>query len=135
MIQQPPPTQSAWCSLSVMGPVYTRITLSLTILVIPLGDGLRADLFFTPNAFQFDGAPSIVAPYLRSIVEKRGAFGISHTRVPTESRPGHVAIIGELLLLFQTSQQTDMLCRWHVRRCLGCDQGKTSVFSKPVWDH
>ncbi|KAF8345663.1 Phosphatidylinositolglycan class N-domain-containing protein [Amanita rubescens] len=63
-------------------------------VVLIVGDGLRADLLFTPNVFQFDGAPSVVAPYLRSIVEKRGAFGISHTHVPTESRPGHVAIIG-----------------------------------------
>ncbi|KAM6496316.1 Phosphatidylinositolglycan class N (PIG-N) domain containing protein [Amanita muscaria] len=63
-------------------------------LVLIVGDGLRADLLFKPSAFQFEGAPSIVAPHLRSIVETRGAFGISHTRVPTESRPGHVAIIG-----------------------------------------
>lgn len=59
------------------------------------GDGLRADLLFTPNAFSsIDSTTEVVAPYLRSIVEKRGAFGVSHTRVPTESRPGHVAIIG-----------------------------------------
>ena len=64
------------------------------------GDGLRADLLFTPNAFQdIAGSSSldVVAPYLRSIAETRGAFGISHTRVPTESRPGHVAIIGEFV--------------------------------------
>lgn len=59
------------------------------------GDGLRADLLFSVNAFpNIEGAPEHVAPNLRAIVEERGAFGISHTRVPTESRPGHVAIIG-----------------------------------------
>jgi hypothetical protein len=61
-----------------------------------LGDGLRADLFFNRNAFMgvVPDAPEYVAPYLRGIAEYRGAFGISHTRVPTESRPGHVALIG-----------------------------------------
>ncbi|KAL4070212.1 Phosphatidylinositolglycan class N-domain-containing protein [Scleroderma yunnanense] len=63
-------------------------------LVLIVADGLRADLVFTPNGFPFAGSPAVVAPYLRSIVEERGAFGVSHTRVPTESRPGHVAIIG-----------------------------------------
>jgi hypothetical protein len=63
------------------------------------GDGLRADLLFGVNAFpSVPDAPAIVAPYLRSIVETRGAFGVSHTRVPTESRPGHVALIGRSFL-------------------------------------
>ena len=68
--------------------------LNCSIRSLP-GDGLRADLLFSVNAFpNIEGAPEYVAPNLRAIVEERGAFGISHTRVPTESRPGHVAIIG-----------------------------------------
>ncbi|KAF9238476.1 Phosphatidylinositolglycan class N-domain-containing protein [Melanogaster broomeanus] len=63
-------------------------------LVLIVGDGLRADLLFTPNGFSSVEAPPVVAPHLRSIAEERGAYGVSHTRVPTESRPGHVAIIG-----------------------------------------
>ncbi|KAG2135363.1 Phosphatidylinositolglycan class N-domain-containing protein [Suillus bovinus] len=64
-------------------------------VVLIVGDGLRADLLFNVNAFSFiPSSPKIVAPYLRDIVQTRGAFGLSHTRVPTESRPGHVAIIG-----------------------------------------
>ncbi|THH21384.1 hypothetical protein EW146_g133 [Bondarzewia mesenterica] len=63
-------------------------------LVLIIGDGLRADFVFSANASAIvPEAPERVAPFLRDIVETRGAYGISHTHVPTESRPGHVATI------------------------------------------
>ncbi|XP_059143432.1 GPI ethanolamine phosphate transferase 1-like [Physella acuta] len=54
-------------------------------LVLFVTDGLRADKFFEPDEGR--------APFMREIIEKHGVWGVSHTRVPTESRPGHVALI------------------------------------------
>ncbi|KAF9957992.1 Glycosyl phosphatidyl inositol anchor synthesis, partial [Mortierella alpina] len=56
-------------------------------------DGLRAD-----KLYQFHPDPTTnelvtKAPFLRKVIENDGSWGVSHTRVPTESRPGHVAII------------------------------------------
>lgn len=72
-------------------------------LVLFVADGLRADKAFqafpdptpeTPDA-QTDELIRL-APFIRSKVLKDGTFGVSHTRVPTESRPGHVALIAGL---------------------------------------
>jgi len=69
-----------------------------------LGDGLRADKAFqsfpdpSPNAGNSTDSliPRPLAPFIRSRVLEHGTFGVSHTRVPTESRPGHVALIAGL---------------------------------------
>lgn len=56
--------------------------------VLVAADGLRADKFFEP-----DSVGNYRAPFLRSVIKERGRWGVSHARPPTESRPGHVAII------------------------------------------
>ncbi|KKK23926.1 GPI-anchor biosynthetic protein [Aspergillus ochraceoroseus] len=71
-------------------------------LVLFVADGLRADKAFQPlpdpDGYEDPDSsdPIHLAPFIRSRVLSHGTFGISHTRVPTESRPGHVALIAGL---------------------------------------
>ena len=54
-------------------------------LVLMILDGVRADTFFEAIA-------SGKSPFLRNVVTKRGVYGVSHTKVPTETKPGFTAI-------------------------------------------
>ena len=94
---------------------YCTCTKRENILIHVAGDGLRADLLLNVNGFYFvPDAPAIGAPHLRSIIESRGAFGVSHTRVPTESRPGHVAIIGMYHFLSRIQSSRSVIPQFQV---------------------
>ena len=52
-------------------------------VVLLILDGVRADTFFECIS---------KSPFLRNIITKKGAYGVSHTKVPTETKPGFTAI-------------------------------------------
>lgn len=72
-----------------MTPYKSNLKPPAKRLVLFVADGLRADKFFEVD--DVDGKTRV--PYLRDLMEKKATWGVSHTRVPTESRPGHVALI------------------------------------------
>ena len=55
-------------------------------LVLFVTDGLRADKLFHRNNAN-------ISHFLRQIIKNEGRWGVSHTRVPTESRVGHVSMM------------------------------------------
>ena len=74
-----------------MIPQFYSIKPPAKRLVLFVADGLRADTAFSINEDQ-----TTPAPFIRKVINEEGQWGVSHTRVPTESRPGHVALIAGL---------------------------------------
>ena len=65
-------------------------------VVVIVADGGRADMFFDGvNRAESISGNSPLAPHLRAkILSGEASWGISHTRVPTESRPCHASLLG-----------------------------------------
>lgn len=61
-------------------------------VVVFVADGCRADKLFEAPPASRDALQRDRMPFLRRMIHARGSWGVSHTRVPTESRPGHVAL-------------------------------------------
>ena len=88
-------------------------------LVLFIADGLRADRFFELD----ESFPKSRAQFLRNVIEKKGAWGISHCREPTETRPGHVAVIAgffeDVSAVTKGKQKSKGLC-WKVENLHSC---------------
>lgn len=65
--------------------VSTQYNAPAKRLVLISADGLQAE-----KAFHHKYAK--LTPFFRSIITGSGSWGVSHTRVPTETRVGHVSI-------------------------------------------
>lgn len=70
-----------------MKPVKSTENPPAKRLVLFVADGLRAEAIFG------DKSKESRLPFLSGIAQNIGSSAIVHTRIPTESRPGHVAIL------------------------------------------
>ncbi|XP_017120278.1 GPI ethanolamine phosphate transferase 1 [Drosophila elegans] len=69
-------------------PIVYGLEAPASRLVLIVTDGFRADSFFEENCRY--------VPHLSKIFTREGVVGVSRTRVPTETRPGHITLIAGL---------------------------------------
>lgn len=72
--------------LSGLNEVDLKISPPAKRLVLFVADGLQAEKAYHRNNKKQTN-------YLRHIITSSGRWGVSHTRVPTESRVGHVSLM------------------------------------------
>ncbi|XP_011880603.1 PREDICTED: GPI ethanolamine phosphate transferase 1-like [Vollenhovia emeryi] len=75
---------------------HSPVIRGLPIVPAPSGPPAKRLLLFVADGLRFQTFIEKPPPYLRDTMKNRGVWGISHTRVPTESRPGHVAMAAGL---------------------------------------
>ncbi|KAL6264062.1 hypothetical protein P5V15_004141 [Pogonomyrmex californicus] len=75
---------------------HSPIIKGLPVVSAPSGAPAKRLLLFVADGLRFQTFMEKPPPYLRYTMKNKGVWGISHTRVPTESRPGHVAIAAGL---------------------------------------
>lgn len=71
-----------------VAPVENNAPSQCKRVVVISVDGLRLDALLEDD--EINGP---VAPYIRWIMKHRGTWGVSQSHLPTESRPGHVAML------------------------------------------
>ncbi|XP_029154828.1 GPI ethanolamine phosphate transferase 1-like isoform X2 [Nylanderia fulva] len=72
------------------------IIKELPVISAPSGPPAKRLLLFVADGLRFQTFIDKTPPFLGDVMKNKGVWGISHTRVPTESRPGHVAITAGL---------------------------------------
>ncbi|XP_072767343.1 GPI ethanolamine phosphate transferase 1 [Anoplolepis gracilipes] len=75
---------------------HSPIIKELPVVPAPSGPPAKRLVLFVADGLRFQTFIDKPPPYLRDVMKNKGVWGISHTRVPTESRPGHVAIAAGL---------------------------------------
>ncbi|XP_014221295.1 GPI ethanolamine phosphate transferase 1-like [Trichogramma pretiosum] len=75
---------------------HSPIISELPSVPMPKGPPAKRVLIFVADGLRFRTFKNHIPPYLNSVIEHQGVWGISHTRMPTESRPGNIAIVAGL---------------------------------------
>ncbi|XP_012273342.1 GPI ethanolamine phosphate transferase 1 isoform X2 [Orussus abietinus] len=75
---------------------HSPILQGLAPIPVPKPGPAKRLFLFVADGLRYRTFKENPPPYLRKVMENQGSWGVSHTRMPTESRPGNVAIVAGL---------------------------------------